>query len=115
MSKYGEITIYYYSRSYYKQNHFNNRYKKINLGEIKDKKYHKRFSIIKKAVQTIRKDANKMQPKLFYAFSLDLAVIGFFAGIKIGFIEIGDIINNKGFGRLARIIEYLLFKKIHLY
>ena len=106
------VTIYYYSRFYYKQNHFNNRYRKINLGQISDGRHLSRFSIIIKAVQTIRKDAKKMRPKWFYAFSLDLAVIGFFSGIKIGFIEIGDIINNKGVGRLARIIEYFLFRKI---
>ena len=112
ISHHGDIIIFYFSRNLYKQNKFNKKYKQVNLGEIEDRKYYKRFSSYVSAFCTIRKYAAIYKPDRFYSFSIDLSIIAMTVGIKQGYLEIGDFILSKGIGRFSRLIEYYLFNKL---
>ena len=112
LSRHGEIIIFYFSRNLYSENKFKEKYIQINLGNVENRNYYKRVFSFLSAYQKIKDYARLYKPKLFYAFGIDLAVLGVFVGFKRGYLEIGDLVFPKGLGRTSRVIEYILFNML---
>ena len=84
------------------------------LGQLKDRKYLERIVPIFKAVKILRNNIphNIIDIK-FYTFSIDCLLIAKLAGIKIGFLEVGDLILMNTNKKWFKVIEKLVLRFIN--
>ena len=112
LANFGNIKIFSFRRGLYEENKFNSLYEFYDLGKIKDRKYYGRILKFIYAIFSVKKHIPKNSETVFYAFSLDCALIAKLSGIKLGYLEVGDLILKKGLGLLSKPIESFLFKNL---
>jgi len=89
LNKYFNLKVYAFKRKVYEGNKFDNNLEYVDLGYIEDGKYLARVSKIISTAWKIRKEESS--DAYFYALSLDCLIIAKLAGLKKGFLEIGDL------------------------
>ncbi|WP_214228896.1 hypothetical protein [Pedobacter sp. B4-66] len=84
-----EVTVAYQQRDYFKKNSIPDGCKKVILGKVENKKYHKRIFKIFNYYSKIKGLNEKFD--VIYAFSFDLLIISMFFKCKFRIYEIGDL------------------------
>jgi succinoglycan biosynthesis protein ExoL len=112
ISKYFRVKVFAFNRGLYEQNIFPDNISLIRLGEIADRKYLRRVLQLIKAIFIVRRELRGKQKSIFYAFSIDCVIIAKLAGLRDGYLEVGDLILPSGIGKYARVIERNIIKNI---
>ena len=114
LSNLSDIIVFSFNRGFYEVNNFKEGIKVHDLGQLKDRKYLERIVPIFKAVKILRNNIphNIIDIK-FYTFSIDCLLIAKLAGIKIGFLEVGDLILMNTNKKWFKVIEKLVLRFIN--
>ena len=106
LSKLSDVVIFSFRRGLYEVNEFQAGAQVFDLGRVLDKNYAKRIFPFIKAIFFLKRNLPQGYDKIqFYAFSVDCLFIAKLAGIKVGFLEIGDLIFSKNKNKLLHLLE----------
>ena len=110
LNKYFELKIFAFKRRVYEGNQFDANLNYTDLGYINDGQYLSRIAKIITTAWLIRKEVTP--DTYFYALSVDCLIIAKLAGIKRGYLEIGDlrIIDQKN--HLLKLLDNLLIRSV---
>jgi len=113
LSNLSDIIIFSFKRGLYEVNNFKDGIQVHDLGQLKDRKYLERIIPLFKAIKILRDNipCNNMDVK-YYAFSIDCLFIAKMAGIKNGYLEVGDLILMNTSNRWLSIIEKVVLRVI---
>ena len=116
LAKLYDLHIFAFSRGLYEVNEFDPSYKLTNLGAVQDKKYYQRIFSLIKGVLRLRKELQKQKncAIYFWAFSLDVLLMAYFAGLKNGVYEVADIRFDRSKKSVLTIIENFLSRIVLL-
>ena len=114
LSKISDIIVFSFRRGLYEVNNFKDGIQVHDLGQLKDRKYLERIIPIFKAIKILRNNIphDNIDVK-YYAFSIDCLFIAKMAGIKNGFLEVGDLILMNTSKKWFRVIEKLVLRVIN--
>lgn len=112
ISKHFRLRVFAFNRGLYEQNNFPDNISVIRLGKIADQKYLRRVLQLIRAIIIVRRELRGEHKPMFYAFSLDCVIIAKLAGLRDGYLEVGDLILPSGIGKYARVIERTIIKNI---
>jgi len=113
LSKLSDIVVFSFRRGLYEVNEFQPGVRVFDLGMIPNKNYLRRiFPFIRAVYILIRNLPNGYRTIQFYAFSIDCLLIAKLAGIKVGFLEIGDLIFLLTSIKWLRLFEKIILRLI---
>ena len=114
LSKISDIIVFSFRRGLYEVNDFQPGVQIFDLGKIIDRNYLKRILPFFRAVRILNRNLPGGYKTIqFYAFSIDCLLVAKLAGIKIGFLEIGDLILMNTSKKWLRFLEKLILRHIN--
>ena len=112
LSKIAQIKVFAFSRGLYEESKFPGNISIYRLGRISDRSYIKRIIKVIRAVFIIKQELKQNKNPIYYAFSLDCVIIAKLSGIKLGFLEVGDLILPEGLGTFSKIVERVVLRYV---
>jgi succinoglycan biosynthesis protein ExoL len=113
LSKISDVIIFSFRRGLYEVNDFQPDLQVFDLGMIPDRKYFKRIFPFIRAIYTINSNLpSGYKTVQFYAFSVDCMLIAKIAGIRNGYLEIGDLIFSNRMKLVVKRIEKLIVNRL---
>lgn len=112
LSSISRIQIFAFNRGLYEESNFPKKFEVHQLGQISDRNYFKRSLKLIKAIFIVKQALRGSKNPIFYAFSIDCAIIAKLSGINTGFLEVGDLILPEGLGVFAKTLEKILIQYV---
>ena len=109
-----DIIIFSFRRGLYEVNNFKDGLQVHDLGRINNRNYIQRIFPIYSAIRILRNKIPRNYKNVkFYAFSIDCLFIAKMAGLKDGFLEVGDLVLMNTSHKWLSFIEKLVLRAIN--
>ena len=114
LKKFSDIVVFTFRRGLYEINDFQIGVQVFDLGLVKDREYIRRIFPFIRAIRIVKRNLpSRYKVIKFYTFSIDCLLIAKLAGIKKGFLEIGDLIFLNTANKWFRLIEKLILRFVN--